>query len=73
MIEMLNRKVEFISVYLLKKKRVVARECIIIVNKRENVASEVVQRIIKVENGENKKKGNNSLYLFFYLIKLVSA
>ena len=51
----------------------VVRECIIIVNKRENVASEVVQRIIKVENGENKKKGNNSLYLFFYLIKLVSA
>ena len=65
MIEMLNRKVEFISVYLLKKKRVVVRECIIIVNKRENVASEVVQRIIKAENGENKKKGNTSLYLFF--------
>ena len=53
MIEMLNRKV----VYLLKKKKwVVVRECIIVVNERETVAPEVVQGIIEAENGENKKK-----------------
>ena len=48
----------FISVYLLKKKKkwVVVRECIIVVNERENVASEIVQGIIDTENGENKKK-----------------
>ena len=34
----------------------VVRECIIVVNERENVASEIVQGIIDTDNGENKKK-----------------
>ena len=54
---MLNRKVVYQRLSAKKKKKwVVVRECIIIVNERENVASEIVQGIIDTENGENKKK-----------------
>lgn len=65
MIEILNRRVEFISVYLLKKKRVVIREYIIVVNERENVASEVVQGIIEAENGENFLKKETIVFISF--------
>lgn len=65
MIEILNRRVEFISVYLLKKKRVVIREYIIVVNERENVASEVVQGIIEAENGEKFFKKETIVFISF--------
>lgn len=42
----------------------VVRECIIVVNERENVASEIVQGIIDTENGENKKK-ETKLFISF--------
>lgn len=68
MIEMLNRKVEFISVYLLKKKkkkRVVIKEYIIVVNERENVASEVVQEKIEAENGKKFFKKETIVFISF--------
>lgn len=67
MIEMLNRKVEFISVYLLKKKKkkVVIKEYIIVVNERENVASEVVQEKIEAENGKKFFKKETIVFISF--------
>lgn len=64
MIEMLNRKVVYQCLSAKKKKWVVVRECIIVVNERENVASEIVQGIIDTENGENKKK-ETKLFISF--------
>lgn len=43
----------------------VIREYIIVVNERENVASEVVQGIIEAENGENFLKKETIVFISF--------